>query len=457
MLRKLREAIVSEGLLEEGERVVVAVSGGADSVALLSGLAILADELALELIVAHLNHGMRGEESGREAAFVRDLSLNLNLPCEAGFIDVPSLAKMGRSLEEMCRQERYAFLTRVAKNCGATKIALGHNREDQAETVLMNILRGCGLEGLRGMLPKRDGIYIRPLLAVSREEIVLFLKGLGQGFMKDSSNSDERYLRNRLRHRLLPELRASYNPNMVETLNRMAETLRRDDDFIAKAAWQVVAELGVTDKDTVISVPIPRLLSHHPAVRARILKNLMERCTPAGQGISFLHVKALEGMLRRDGPSACFDLPHGLQARREYDRLELSFRKMGEGMVDFEYEVAIPGWTDVAELGRAFRFELMEPGSLSARPPAVLFDLEKLSLPLTVRNLRPGDRIQPLGMEGIKKLKSYFIDEKIPRVRRAAIPLLVDQESVVWIGGMRMSERVKITDKTRQVLKVEMI
>ncbi|MCE5210659.1 MAG: tRNA lysidine(34) synthetase TilS, partial [Deltaproteobacteria bacterium] len=231
MLKKVYQTIEKYDLLERGDRVVAALSGGPDSTALLAVLGRLARKMDLTLIVAHFNHGLRGRESDADEKFSRDLAKQMGLPfCPGKMGDIKN--KKGVSPEDFYRRQRYDFLEKVAKDHRAQKIALGHNLQDQAETVLLNLLRGSGLEGLKGFLPKRDGKIIRPLMEISRTEIISFLNKAGIAYRQDSSNENVIYLRNKIRRELLPYLKEKYNPRIEENLAQMAQILRVEDEFI---------------------------------------------------------------------------------------------------------------------------------------------------------------------------------------------------------------------------------
>jgi len=474
VLTKVRKTIAQYRMLERGDRVVAAVSGGPDSVALLKALTIIAGKYDLFLMAAHLNHGLRGEDADREEAFVRTLCRDMGLEFTGKKISMSVLEKRrGKSPEDFCREERYAFLTQTAKDCQATKIALGHHLHDQAETVLMNFLRGSGAEGLRGMLPIREGVFIRPLLKVARNDILAFLEKEGLTFMTDSSNFQDFYLRNRIRHQLIPLLRDGYNPQVEETLVRTAEIMRLDDEYMELAVRDLLHKWGIFCGKGEKTVPISDFLELHEALRYRLIKALLTDVLSSGKGIGFRHVQAVAALAQGRKGCGFLDLPGGITVRREYDLLIVS-RRAGLDAVPgrrlsgaterekshFSYPVEIPGRVDVAEAGMAITFQFADkPPSfyLSDRQRIVYMDYEALRPPLAVRNVKPGDRMQPMGMAGTKKLNAFFIDEKIPRRQRDKIPLLIDRQSVLWVVGMRISERVKIMPETKKVLKLEIV
>lgn len=456
-MRKVRETIERHAMLRTGDRVGVALSGGADSVALLHVLADLVPVYALELVALHLNHGIRGEEADRDETFVRTLAESMGIPLESETISIPALREeRGGSLEDLCREERYAFFEKMTRRHRLDRIALGHTLSDQTETIIMRFLRGSGLEGLKGFLPVRDGIYIRPLMEVTRDEVTSFLGEAGIPFMTDGSNRDETYLRNRIRGRLVPELKASYNVRLEENIGRTAEILRLEDDFIRESVAGIIAEWGI---DTARArLPVARLKGLHPALLWRLIKTILEAHSPVRNGIGYLHVKAVADLIDGPSPSASANLPFNLTARREYDDLIIAPDDGPSGGRDFSYEVQIPGSVDIAETGRTMTFSLVDAGEADPRSDNPVFmDCRAISFPLVVRNIRTGDRIQPLGMEGTKKVAALLMDAKVPKARRRSIPLLADRTSVLWVPGIRLSDRVKMMDMTEKVVKAEII
>jgi len=465
MIKKVKETIKKYHMLESGDSVVVAVSGGPDSIALLKVLETLSDEYGLTLITAHLNHGLR-EEADSEAKFVREISREMGIKFECKKVDINFIRKgTGKSIEDISRDVRYQFLNDVVKRHHAHKIALGHHLNDQVETVLINFFRGSGPEGLKGMLPARDSIYIRPFLYLTRKEIISFLDFNKIFFMRDTSNTGDVYLRNRIRHLLIPELKAKYNLNLEESLSNMAEIMRLEDDYMKSVTGKILSEWGAEpDDNNEVRIKISELRKYHEAVQRRIIKNILRRSTPNNQGIGYSHIKAVKDLAYSDHASGHLNLPYHTVVRREYAFLVIS--KAGKFDRNFIkehdqvfYKVTLPGSVNIAESGKTIIFDFVEPPVQikSNKRDIVFMDYGKINLPLVIRTGKPGDRIQPLGMKGTKKIKSYFIDEKVPLNLRKDIPLLLDQESVLWIAGMRMSERVKITEKTRRILKVEIV
>ncbi len=323
MLKRIRKTITDCSLLERGDHLLVAVSGGPDSVALLRAMVLLSSEYELRLTTAHLNHGLRGAEAEREEEFVRGLCAGMGIACICKTVDIRMLRKgRGMSLEEIGREERYRFLDEAARTCGARKIATGHHRDDQAETVLINLLRGSGLEGLKGIPPVRDGRIIRPLLHVGREEILEFLHREGLAYMTDSSNRSPLFLRNRIRHELIPELTLRYNPGIVEALSHTAEIIRREDDYLQDVVRQILRQWGIVPGATEIRLPIEALLDLHEALQGRLIKYLLEAVALPGYGIGYRHIEAVRALARRQcRRRASLDLPGLIHVEREGDLL----------------------------------------------------------------------------------------------------------------------------------------
>lgn len=325
LLRKIRKTVADGSLISQGDHVLVALSGGPDSVALLRLLTLLGPEYGLRLTAAHLNHGLRGAEARREEAFVRNLCADRGVECLFKTVDLRALAKgRGMSLEEIGREERYRFLDEAAGRCGAGKIATGHHRDDQAETVLINLLRGSGPEGLKGIPPLRDGRIIRPLLQVERREILEFLAAEGLAYMMDSSNQSRLFLRNRIRHELIPELVRRYNPRIVAALSRTADIVRREDDFLRQVVRDLLGQWGVLPGAAEKRIPLATLLMLHEALQRRLIKAVLESLAPPGYAIAYRHIEAVVSFARRrHGRRASLDLPGLIRVEKDGEFLAM--------------------------------------------------------------------------------------------------------------------------------------
>ena len=455
MIKKIEQTVKKYHLLEKGDAVVIGLSGGADSCALLLGLGLLSEIYSLKLIVAHFNHGLRGAASDGDEVFCRSLAQKSDLLFETESMRSLSVPK-GLSPEDYYRQERYRFLDQVALAHGANKIALGHHLHDQAETVLINILRGCGLDGLKGFLPMRDGKYIRPLIEVSRQEIIAFLKQTDVEYRKDSSNESQAHLRNRVRMALIPFLKDNYNPRIEQNLVRMAEIIRRDDEFIDGCVREIILSPHVQKMENACIVSVEYFKTLPSSLCFRLIRALLESLAPDGKGFSFAHIQALVDLTVRSSSGKRMTLPYGLSVRKEYDRIILEAGKF-VGDPDYEYPLKIPGTLDLQERKMILSTRRAKVQEIDFHGVnRICFDADKIAEPLVIRNRRRGDWFEPLGTKGSQKIKKLFIDRKLPRQERERIALLVDQESVIWIENMHLSDRVKVSPETKNVMILEM-
>jgi tRNA(Ile)-lysidine synthase len=455
---KVRATVERHRMIRKGDTVIVGVSGGVDSVALLRVLMALRDEYDLSIVVAHLDHGIRGEESRREAEFVRDLAQRLGLPFETAVADVPAMAKRERiSLQEAARKARYDFYEDVRKRYNGQKVAIGQTADDQAETILIRVIRGTGLRGLKGIPPVRGGIYIRPLIETPREEVERLASDEGLSYVTDSSNIKDIYLRNKVRHDLIPRLEREYNPNIRAGLTRMASILSREDDYVDREAEQLAARLIKGDGEE-ISLDIPELKVSHGAICFRVLQKALAIVLGGDlRRIKTAHLDAIFRLLVHRAPNKILCLPDGVYAEKHYTKLSIR-RGRRPAVFPFEYVVDVPGVTILEELGMKLvtRIDVAEGRiPMDADPNVAHMDDDKLVHPLTLRSFERGDRFVPLGMKASKKLKDFFIDSKVPKALRRQIPLLVSGGAIAWVVGYRVSERFKLTKGSKRVLRAE--
>ena len=323
MLIKVRKTIKKHDMLRKGDHVLVGVSGGADSVALLAVLDHLRPVWGLTLTAAHFNHKTRAAESDRDEAFVRNLCKSIGIAVVCGSLK-EGMRPRGLSTEDFLRRSRYGFFEKARRKAGADRIALGHHQGDQAETVLMNVIRGAGLAGISGIPPVRNaGTIIRPLIDCTRREIVDYLAAKGLSFVDDSSNTDERFLRNRIRAHLMPELEKSYNPAIREALCRLANVFRVDNDYITREAQLRLAHWRdgrVQDKP--LEVPIAEIKDLHPALQRRAILEIAREISAADAAIGFEHVQAVLALAGGTNPGGSLDLPGGILVKRTYGLLE---------------------------------------------------------------------------------------------------------------------------------------
>jgi tRNA(Ile)-lysidine synthase len=434
---RVRETILEQGMLTGAEHVLVAVSGGADSIALLFCLHNLSSDLHLSLTVAHLNHRIRGAEGDADEDFVRKICAGLQLPLISETIDIKQQAQSEkRNVEELARQRRYDFLHRTAHRIGTQKIAVGHTLNDQAETAIFRFLRGSGMEGLSAIFPIVDGIVIRPLIECSRSTILDYLEQSGVPFREDSTNKDLQHARNRIRRELLPYLERHFNPRLVETLARETQLIRETWSFISGRAKEIFADLH-SRSDNSISIDIKDFLLVHPALQKEVLREALRECLGSLRGITSVHVGRILSLCRTEQSGAMVQLPRGGLAMRQFDAVVLLKQPPPQG-VSFHHELKIPGRCIVPEIGLAFissHCSAPDPKTMTEkRSTQAFFEPSNLPVSLTIRSRKPGDRY---GGQGHRKTKKMLIDSRIPLPQRAVLPMIVSGNDVIWIPGFR--------------------
>lgn len=489
LLTAVQSFILEHRLLPQSGWVVVGVSGGPDSVCLLHVLRCLCAPEgpfpAVKLHVAHLDHMLRGEESRADAAFVADLAARWGLPCTIGQVDVTAEAKAARqSIEEAARVARYVFLRQVAAETGAERIAVAHHADDQVETLVMHWLRGSGLAGLAGMRPLEKEL-IRPLLAVRRDEILAYCARHHLDFREDASNQDPRFLRNRIRHALLPVLEG-YNANLRETLLRNAEIFAEEERYFqaqVEAAWPqvITAQAGADPGAARVEGDVAAYRRLPLAVRRRFLRHLGLWVSSGAVALELRHISAIDDLLQRAAGSGELHLPGDMRVQRIYGRFEFGYpltpERTGqtygplEAPKDEPVPLPVPG--EACLPGTRWRVRAQILDGASAPPPGYeqsgaqsgwesrwgYMDLEAAEkyLPLALRTRRAGDRFRPLGMAQEKKLQDVFVDAKIPRTTRGTLPLVCGADgTLLWVPGYVVSDLVKLTPQTRRVLALEL-
>jgi tRNA(Ile)-lysidine synthase len=468
LVSKVQLRMEKEQLVHPGDAVVVAVSGGPDSVALLHVLFLLSQSMQLRLVVAHLNHGFRGAESDEEAEFVTGLAASLKLPCEIGNIDVPSyIEETSLNPQAAAREKRYDFLHEIADQYGAARIALAHHADDQAETVLMRVIRGTGPSGLAGIPERRREKkveLIRPLLRIYKAEVIQHCEQYGLSYRIDSSNNLRKYFRNQVRLDIMPMLK-QYNEQLPESLNRLAEMMHDEDGFMESKAEQAFAEWVMAEPSCCrfSRLDFARL---HLALQRRLIKLILSYLALPPERIDFTKIElARKVILQKQTSNVKLDIFEHICLLKEYD--DVRFQALVPAVGPFSYQVLLEnGEQSIQEAGVRFRFsiqELLETGKEGSPPrpktaKEAYFDLMGLALPLVFRNRLPGDRIEAYGLNGSKKVKDMFIDAKLPPSQRDAVPLLVDVTGqVLWIPGFRRSKHAAVGVSTKHLLHVELL
>ncbi len=432
--RLVQRTIAQHGMLSPGAGVLAAVSGGADSMALLCCLQRLVGEWDISLSAAHLNHRLRGEESDKDAEFVRSTCGELGIPFYLEVVEVgQKAARARRNLEEVAREVRYDFLRRTALEIGAQRIALGHTLDDQAETVLMRFLRGSGTDGLSAIYPVVDGLIIRPLLGCSRRNILNYLHVRGVSHREDSSNLDMAYRRNRVRHELIPYLEKHFNPHLPATLAKEAELSREVAGYLESQARLVLDSLRVQD-DEGVALPVQSIRELHPAMQKLVVRLALKEVRGDLRDIAAAHIGEILDLcgLSQSGRRAV--LPGAVVLRQFKNLVILPELPLPKSMPT--YDLPIPGRCVVAEAQLEFvaSMDSLVPDAESVRRDRSRAVLDPSTLPptLTIRSRLPGDRY---GGPRHRKVKKMLIDAKVPLLQRDCLPVVLARDTVVWIPG----------------------
>jgi tRNA(Ile)-lysidine synthase len=455
-IQKVLDFIRKHDLLKSRDRVVVALSGGPDSVFLLHCLVKLKNTLNIEVYALHVHHGARGELADNDAEFCRNICNSLEIKYLEIKKDVPRYAKEhGMSFEEAGRVARLEAFKEAARHFNANKTATGHNANDQAETVLMRIVTGAGASGLSGIRPVLDDFVIRPVLGITRNEILEYLQKNNIVYRIDHTNKDISFLRNRVRHQLIPFIKENFNGNIEETLVRTASIFKNENDFMKETIEPYLRQY-VLKKDDGVHVFTSGLseLSSYPL--SLIMLEAVKLSSGDLKGIGFHHAEKLRELVcGKTGDSV--QLPGGLAAEKSYD--EILIRKNGDKKLDLlpEVKVMLPGEHVLPEWNLFIYGEIIpEKPDKYDIPFTAYLDADKIGEgEFTVRSRRSGDRFHPLGSKGAKKLKDFLIDEKIPVKERDKILMLEKNGVIVWVAGIRPSELYKIDENTKRVLMVK--
>jgi tRNA(Ile)-lysidine synthase len=442
------EFIGRHHLLDEVVRLVVAVSGGIDSMVLLSLLVSRARHTPLRLEIAHVNHKLRGDESDRDEEFVRRSAEELGLRCHLFSTDrATSPGRKGGSVQETARTERYTCFESLRGDGGNTRVATAHNRDDNAETVLFNFLRGSGVHGLTGIpVIGDDGYIVRPLLFASRKEITEYADLRKIRSREDSSNAGQKYTRNVIRHRLIPEIESAVNPGLRNTLGRTTELFTELESFLRVEVERAISEI-ITDRTPAgTRLDVPLMKGFHGFLRESVFHTLAKRFVPGG--ISYAQVRTLMKLLDAPSGSSC-SIVGNFHGHRDRETLLLT---TGPPPAPFRFPVT----ADSSYRFHDFSFESSYPDevSLGRTRYEEYVDADLLGKELILRSWNDGDWFMPFGLGAKKKVSDFFIDRKVPVTEKQNIPLLVSDNEIVWICGYRLDERFGITPGTKTILRL---
>jgi tRNA(Ile)-lysidine synthase len=450
---KVRHTIRRHRMIEPGTTVVVGVSGGPDSVGLLHVLAAMRGELSFQMVAAHLDHALR-PSSAAEADFVRNLAEQLGIVTHVRREDVAKQARFhGISVEEAGRRIRYDFFEHVRTKADAHAIATAHHRDDVVETFLLRIFRGSSMTGLRGILPVR-GHIVRPFIDVARVEILAFLQHEAIDFIQDATNLESTTDRNFVRNRLVPLVTERF-PGFAESVKRTMELIAEEEAILEPTADALYHE-AILPCAQGLSLDVEKLCQAPRVIAARSLRKALYELSGPETRWKRIHIEALLKVLRGNNPSAQLDLPRGLKALREYGALLLTAQPPDHVPKALNIVVNRPG--RVTTGAAALEFAVLEASEAelpeTGETERACFDADRVPFPLAVRTPQPGDRIEPWGMAGSTKLKKLFIDLRIPRARRGDLLVVVKDNAILWIPGIRRSKIAPVEPETRRILEI---
>jgi|LSQX01.3.fsa_nt_gb tRNA(Ile)-lysidine synthase len=463
MVEKVIDAIKKNRIIHSGDAIVVGISGGPDSVCLLHLLCSLRESMELKLYAAHVNHLLRGEESDEDESYVRDFCEKLNVELKTVHADIKKLAgSKGISLEEAGRIVRYELFDNVAHSFLANKIAVAHNKNDQAETVIMNIIRGAGLDGLKAM-EHINGRIIRPLLGIERKEIedYCILHKLNPRI--DSSNLENIYTRNKVRLDLVPHINKLFNADIVHSITKMSDLIKDESEYIDNCVLDLYNKTLIRQENDEFHLKLQMLQKCHIAAKRRIIRNYIKEVRGNIKGIENIHIDSIIDLVDNGKTGSMLHLPGGLRVRKYYKTFKIYEESSEKAIGDFDLKLVIPGVTHINELDSCIYAEVLDDFNIKelnelkeakSNSMEQFFDYDKTIGGINVRRRKDGDIIKPLKSIGTKKLKEYFIDNKIPRDLRDKIPLVAIGKEIIWIIGYKINDKFKATENTKKVLKL---
>ncbi|MFC4767564.1 tRNA lysidine(34) synthetase TilS [Effusibacillus consociatus] len=470
MLDRVRRTIKEDRLFQNGDRILAGVSGGADSVALLYVLHELAEEEGWELHVAHVEHGLRGEESIEDARFVEDLCCKLNLPFHLGQPHVKAFAEEKNVPTQVAARElRYQFFEETAQSIGANKLALAHHADDQAETILMRILRGTSVSGLAGIPLRRqmnELELVRPFLYIGREEIEEYCRVANIPYRTDSSNALTEYFRNKIRLQLIPLLQSQYNGNIKRALLQLGKIAADEDRYLEEQTEVLLQQAMLEKNDKKMTLQTCRLLDAPVALQRRTITLILYYLCGHTKEWEAKHIEQILRLAQHSNPSARIDLPDGIQAWREYDLLHIG-KKMGYSSPAeeiraelpvphlLEETVSVPHFFELSEFPIRGSLELVKGSVSPSNPWEAVFDYDDIKgRKFVIRSRRHGDVFRPQGMAGTKKIKEILMEARVPREQRDHWPLWVLENQIVWVTGIRRGSLAPVRPETRVTLRI---
>jgi tRNA(Ile)-lysidine synthase len=456
---EVKSTIEEYKMLSLNDVVVAGVSGGPDSIALLHILYLLKEKYNLTLFVVHLNHMLRGEEARNEAQYVASLAEEWGLNYKILERDIMKISKeKGLSIEEAGHRVRHEIFRQIGQEIGATRLALGHHADDRAETVLIHLIQGTGLEGLASM-PPSNGWIIRPLAKSFKKDIINYCQANHLHFYLDQSNEQPVYLRNKVRLNLLPYLKTEFNPRIVEGLLRLEDIVVPENQYLEMESSKVLNKILIKREEKRIVLNKDKLMQEHLAIQRRVIRKAYSLLRTEEQGLSFTHVEGILDLVRANQGLKQLSLPQGVIFKVVYNQLELidSQLSMKKEIEPLNFSWDIPGSIRIGNN------KILKASFSNIKPQItqgffeVILDGNKIASSLKVRRRKPGDRLKPLGMKGTKKVKDIFIDRKIPKEIRDTLPIVCSGEDIIWLPGITINEDYKADSDTKCFLKLEMV
>ncbi len=451
-LEKVRETARKHSMLSDNDHVLIGLSGGPDSVCLAFILDKLREDFNLSLSAVYIDHGLRPGETEKEREFCERLCDTLQIQFHFRSVNVKQCMKdISVNLQERARELRYAAFAEISDSVRADKTALGHNADDQAETVLMRLIRGSGRKGMTGIPPVR-GRIIRPLIDIERSEIEGYLNDvLSQGFVVDTSNLKEEYTRNWIRNSLMGEMKKR-NPAVVRDICRTVEILREEDEYLEVTVTKTLMRLISRKSDNSIELFLSPLATIEIPILRRVLRRAID-ATKGLRGIRFVHIEDIINLIKEGKSGDRVHLPKDIRVLREYSLLKMTTE---EHLPLPQYVVDPPCEIDLREAKMVMKVSIEEKqGDAGDDRSSICLDAGQMTFPLTVRARTAGDFFYPLGFGKKRKLQDFFVDEKIPREKRDTIPILLSGNDIIWIAGYRGDDRFKVTGKTEKYLKLQ--
>ncbi|CAM2861335.1 tRNA lysidine(34) synthetase TilS [Hathewaya histolytica] len=459
MIEKVMKSIRQHNMIDNGDKILVALSGGPDSVCLLHVLNKLRNELDIEICAAHVNHCLRGEESDKDEEYVVELCKNLNIELFRKRVDVKGYEKEhGVSCEVAGRNLRYNFFNELKEKYVINKIAVAHNANDQAETLLMRVMRGTGIDGLCGIKPVRDKVFIRPILNITRNEIESYCKRECLNPRIDKTNLENIYTRNKVRLELIPYMKENFNDDIIGALNRLAYNMQSDNEILDDISRQYYEKYcDIKNNKVIIS---KEAFKEKKGILTRIIRLALTSLTGDTYNFEKSHIYSIIDIQTHSNGKKVM-LPSGIIAYNNYGEVHILFGKNLDVLkyksTELKEQSLRIGEKNIISENMQVSLEVLDKKSIDVSDNnkyLKYFDYDKVCGNITLRYRREGDLFNPLGMQGNKKLKKAFIDMKIPKEIRDIIPLLCFNDEIAWIIGYRVSEKFKVTNKTQNVLKI---